>query len=144
MYDFQSGFRSGYSTDTALTFLCDKIRLNADKGFYTGVVLIDLQKAFDTVNHDILLYKLESLGLCTNAVKWFKSYLSNRKQYVNVKESNSSLLDVTCGVPQGSIRGPLLFNIYVNDMCTAVNCDLFLYADDSALIISHKIELLNY
>ena len=109
-----------------------------DKGLYTGIILLDLQKAFDTVDHKILTTKLLAIGCDSNTVKWFSCYLNNRKQFVDVNNSFSSLEPVTCGVPQGSILGPLLFTIYVNDMCTSVTCDLCLYADDSMLIVSGK------
>jgi retron-type reverse transcriptase len=104
-----------------------------DKGLYTGVVLLDIQKAFDTVDHDILQTKLCAIGANNNAVNWFSSYLSDRKQFVQVNGTLSSRESVTCGVPQGSILGPLLFTLYVNDMSNAVNCELCLYADDSML-----------
>jgi hypothetical protein len=132
IYKYQSGFRTMFSTDTALTFLTDKIRFNMDKGLYTGVVLLDLQKAFDTVDHHILQTKLCAIGANNNAVNWFSSYLSDRKQFVQVNGTLSSRESVTCGVPQGSILGPLLFTLYVNDMSNAVNCELCLYADDYA------------
>jgi len=106
-----------------------------DKGEYTGMVLIDLQKAFDTVDHTILLDKLKNMGLDDSARNWFKSYLSERQQVVDVSGTLSSQGDISCGVPQGSILGPLLFLIYVNDMELAVNCKLLLYADDSALLV---------
>ena len=138
IYEYQSGFRRSYSTDTALTYLSDRIRLNMDAGLYTGIVLIDLQKAFDTVDHNILALKLNALGLDRSAVAWFESYLSDRQQFVNVQGTKSAYGEVTCGVPQGSILGPLLFTIYVNDMSSAVTCDLLLYADDSALVVSGK------
>ena len=137
-YEFQSGFRSGFSTDTALTYLCDKIRFVMDKGQYTGVILLDLQKAFDTVDHDILLIKLKAIGLKQETVNWFASYLIGRKQFVEVKGSHSDLETVNCGVPQGSILGPLLFSVYVNDMSNSITCDLCLYADDSLLMVSGK------
>jgi hypothetical protein len=138
IYQYQSGFRSSFSTDTALTYLCDKIRFNMDKGLYTGVILLDLQKAFDTVDHVILLRKLKAIGACDSTVNWFKSYLTDRKQFVDVKGCLSTAENVTCGVPQGSILGPLLFTVYVNDMSNAVTCDLCLYADDSMLLVSGK------
>ena len=100
--------------------------------------MIDLQKAFDTVDYEILLLKLKSIGLNSESVLWFKSYLSNRMQFVEVNGERSALGSVTCGVPQGSILGPSLFLIYVNDMPSAVKCDLYLYADDSALMVSDK------
>ena len=86
----------------------------------TGMVTLDLQKAFDTVNHAILLAKMKALGITTDAVNWFQSYLSDRQQIVDVNGILSNAKDVTCGVPQGSILGPLLFFIYVNDMPGAV------------------------
>ena len=97
------------------------------------MVLIDLQKAFDTCDHSILLDKLICMGIESD---WFWSYLSHRKQCVQIAGSNSSFLDTTCGVPQGSILGPTLFLCYVNDMSVSLNCRLALYADDSALIAS--------
>ena len=90
------------------------------------------------MNHEILLLKLKSIGLNSESVLWFKSYLSNRMQFVEVNGERSALDSVTCGVPQGSILGPLLFLIYVNDMPSAVKCDLYLYAYDSALMVSDK------
>ena len=105
-------------------------------GNYTGLVLLDLQKAFDTVDHVILCKKLEAMGIAS--VDWFRSYLSNRTQLVSVNQVESDPLNVTCGVPQGSILGPLLFLCYVNDMASSVDCKLLLYADDSALIVSGK------
>ena len=98
------------------------------------MVLLDLQKAFDTVDHNILCKKLEVMGI--DFTNWFKSYLGGRKQVVVVNGTASEPGIVNCGVPQGSILGPLLFLCYVNDMAISVNCELLLYADDSALIIS--------
>ena len=101
-------------------------------------VVIDLQKAFDTVNHKILLSKLQALGLDQVAIKWFASYLEDRQQIVQIGDTHSDSCSIKCGVPQGSILGPLLFLIYVNDMRAAVSCKLLLYADDSALLTSGK------
>ena len=100
------------------------------------MVLIDLQKAFDTVNHEILLSKMESMGVAS--VSWFKSYLSQREQCVEVNGKRSDFLEVTCGIPQGSILGPQLFLLYINDLSASIDCNLSLYADDSALIFAHK------
>lgn len=102
------------------------------------MVLLDLQKAFDTVDHDILLMKLEAMGLHKSAVDWFDSYLHNRQQQVELGGTISNPAEITCGVPQGSILGPLLFLVYVNDIVSAVQCKLLLYADDSALIVADK------
>ena len=90
------------------------------------------------MDHEILLLKLKSIGLNSESVLWYKSYLSNRMQFVEVNGERSALGSVTCGVPQGSILGPLLFLIYVNDMPSEVKCDLYLYADDSALMVSDQ------
>ena len=138
LYDLQSGFRPGYSTDSCLIYMTDYIRKEMDKGNYTGMVLLDLQKAFDTVNHEILLYKLKACGMNDKSVKWFSSYLSHRKQVVDINGTFSEHNSISCGVPQGSILGPLLFTLYVNDMQSAVSCKLLLYADDSALMVSGK------
>jgi len=102
------------------------------------MILIDLQKAFDTINHDILVNKMELIGFSKKATKWFKSYLSERKFIVHIKNTSSEPGDLLCGVPQGSILGPLLFLLYVNDMPQAVECDLLHYADDTCLIFQHK------
>ena len=138
LYKYQSGFRKSYSTETALIDLSDRIKFSMDNGLYTGMVMIDLQKAFDTVNHAIMSDKLGAIGCDDGSVKWFNSYLSNRSQYIDIKGTLSDRGEVTCGIPQGSILGPLLFLIYVNDMESAVDCDLLLYADDSALLIRGK------
>ena len=106
------------------------------KGLYVGMVLIDLQKAFDTVDHEILCKKLKALGI--NSTEWFQSYLGGRNQVVEANDTLSDAGIVNCGVPQGSILGPLLFLCYINDMPMSLKCKLLLYADDSALLISGK------
>ena len=103
-----------------------------------GMIPIDLGKAFETIDHDILLQKLYAIGFSKHTVNWFQSYLSNRSFLVNLGNNFSQPASVSCGVPQGSILGPLLFLIYVNDMSQAVKCDLFLYADDTCLVCQHK------
>ena len=104
----------------------------------TGVILIDLQKAFDTIDHSILLKKMKFMGFSDNTITWFRSYLTNRLFLVNIDNIFSDPSKRSCGVPQGSILGPLLFLLYVNDMPQAVQSDLFLYADDTCLIYSNK------
>ena len=104
----------------------------------TGMTLIDLQKAFDTIDHDIILKKLSAIGFSNHTIGWFKSYLSNRLFRVNLGNCYSNPSNITCGVPQGSILGPLLFLVYVNDMPQAVKSNQFLYADDSCLIFQGK------
>ena len=138
LYKLQSGFRPSFSTGTCLTFLMDYIRSEMDFENYIGMVMIDLQKAFDTVDHSILENKLEAIGLDGNAIAWFDAYLTNRMQVTDVGGFFSDPKVVPCGVPQGSILGPLLFLIYVNDMEASVSCKLILYADDSALLVSGK------
>ena len=136
LYSHQSGFRKGHSTDTCLINLMDYIHKGISEGDYVGMVLLDLQKAFDTVDHSILCEKFKLMGV--GCVQWFKSYLSNRKQIVTVNNSQSISGIVTCGVPQGSILGPLLFLCYINDMPLSVKCKLYLYADDSTLLVQGK------
>ena len=138
IYEFQSGFRGNHSTDTCLIYLSDLLKVNISKGNYTGLLLLDLQKAFDTVDHLILCDKLKAMGV--KSVEWFYSYLTGRKQVVDINGHVSEPCNITCGVPQGSILGPLLFLCYVNDMKISVSCQLLLYADDSILIVSHKDE----
>jgi len=104
---------------------------------FTIAIFCDLQKAFDTVDHTILLKKLCSIGVRGIELHWFKNYLSNRKQFVNIDGINSVLLDILIGVPQGSILGPLLFLIYINDLPTCSNFDDSLFADDTTLNKSH-------
>ena len=138
LYKFQSRFRKNHSTDFCLSYLTDKISKGFDSGLLTGVILIDLQKAFDTIDHNILLLKMPSLGFSREVIDWYKSYLSSRKFHVNVHDKFSTSADLRCGVPQKSFLGPLLFLLYINDMPQAVDCDLFLYADDTCLLFQHK------
>lgn len=136
LYKFQSGFRGSFSTDTCLIYLQDHIKKQISSGLYTGMVLLDIQKAFDSVDHSILCKKLSAIGVGSTA--WFHSYLSQRRQIVNLDGVESDPMELICGVPQGSILGPLLFLCYVNDMPNSVNCMMFQYADDSVLIVSGK------
>ena len=102
-------------------------------------VFVDLEKAFDTVNHNILLKKLEHYVIRNIANRWFESYLSDRKQFVSLGCTYSNNLPITCGVPQGSILGPLLFIICINDMQNAINFSkVHHFADDTNLVFSHK------
>ena len=100
-------------------------------------MFIDLKKAFDTVDHELLVEKLNVYGICAAANKWLQNYLPNRKQYVVINDDCSDLLDMTCGVSQGSVLGPILFIIYINDLCNVsdvVKC--FLFADDTNIFCS--------
>ena len=136
LYDLQSGFRQAHSTESCLLYLTDLIKREVDNGKYCGMVMLDLQKAFDTVNHQILLYKLKAMGFKREALALIQSYLSDRSQMVETGGVLSEPKNITCGVPQGSIIGPLLFLLYINDMDAACSCPLFLYADDSALLVT--------
>ena len=138
LYKYQSGFRANHSTNSCLSFLTNKVQNGFEKGNLTGMILIDLQKAFDTIDHKILLNKMEFIGFSASSINWFKSYLESRTFSVQVEDSLSNPGILACGVSQGSILGPLLFLLYVNDMSQAVSCDLLLYADDSCLVFEGK------
>ena len=138
LYKYQSGFQKHHSTDTCLSYLTDKVKIGFEEGLLTGMVLIDLQKAFDTIDHSILLEKMSYLCFAGKMIAWYKSYLTNRSFIVNVGKEFSSPSKLSCGVPQGLILGPLLFLLYVNDMPQAVNSELLLYADDTCLIYMGK------
>lgn len=135
----QHGFRPKHSTTTALTLLTDQILWNMDKGLITGGIFLDLSKAFDTVDHKTLLHKLQSYGVKGSTLEWFNSYLSNRQQRTKVNNTISDSRAIAVGVPQGSILGPLLFVIYVNDLPLQVQrCKMVLYADDTAIFYAAK------
>ena len=137
IFKSQFGFRSKYSTAHALINLTEMIRSNIDKGLYSCGVFIDLQKAFDTVDHEILLSKLNHYGVRGLSNQWFRSYLTNRQQYVSISGVDSMKRPVNHGVPQGSVLGPILFLIYINDLHYALhNSQTNLFADDTCLLSS--------
>ncbi|XP_077994315.1 uncharacterized protein LOC144448040 [Glandiceps talaboti] len=137
LLDTQFGFRKKYNTKLALADLVSDISEQLDNGFITFGIFIDLKKAFDTINHDILIHKLEHYGIRGIPLHWFKNYLTNRQQYVTIDNVSSPYKHIQCGVPQGSILGPILFLIYINDIANSTNSFQFrLFADDTNLFKS--------
>ena len=134
----QYGFRANHSTSHALTDVLTSLYENVNDEKDTPLLLLDLKKAFDTVNHKTLLTKLEHYGIRGPIFDLFASFLNNRFQYVSLKNHQSNLKKINYGVPQGSVLGPLLFNIYINDISTSVSCTPRLFADDTCLIVDNK------
>lgn len=133
----QSGFRSLHSVVTCLLKGTSDWYIDIDSGKYTAMIFIDLKKAFDTVDHQILLDKMQFYGITGLAHKWFSSYLDNRKQYCRVNGTTSSIENIDIGVPQGSCLGPLLFLLYINDLPFALKkAKATMYADDTAISYS--------
>ena len=145
----QFGFRAHHSTSMAIMQVVDKINDAVEKNETTIGVYLDLSKAFDTIDHDILLHKLDYYGFRGIVLDWFRDYLSKRTQYVSYNDSKSDLKTILCGVPQGSILGPLLFILYINDITnTSTLLDFLLFADDTTILYSSsdivgKIPLVN-
>ena len=134
-YDLQFGFRQKHSTNHALLSMTQEIKETIDKGNVAVGVFVDFQKAFDTVNHKILLQKLEHYGVRGLANNWFSSYLTNRQQYVTIGKSKSDTKPTLHGVPQGSVLGPLLFLVYINDLNKCIRFSTTRhFADDTNLL----------
>ena len=135
IYDLQFGFRQQYSTSHALINITENIRKALDDGNIGCGVFVDLQKAFNTVDHQILLAKLNHYGIRGVSNDWFKSYLSNRNQYISINGYESGLAAINCGVPQGSVLGPLLFLLHINDLNQAIKIyKVHHFADDTNLL----------
>ena len=135
LFDKQYGFRPKHSTEHAALELIDRITNKMDTNEIPLNIFLDLSKAFDPIDHSILLNKLKYYGMKGPTLNVFQSYLSNRKQYTEIEDTTSTILPIQVGVPQGSILGPILFIIYVNDLPQCSNkFDFFMYADDTTLL----------
>ena len=133
-YRFQSGFRPGDSTVMQLVYVVHKIYEALEEGSEMRAVFLDISKAFDRVWHRGLIARLRSIGIEGSLLNWFVSYLSCRKQRVIIEGVHSDWCNIEAGVPQGSVLGPLLFLIYINDLPTTITCNCFIFADDCFLL----------
>uniref|UniRef100_A0A6G5AA70 Putative endonuclease/reverse transcriptase n=1 Tax=Rhipicephalus microplus TaxID=6941 RepID=A0A6G5AA70_RHIMP len=133
--NFQHGFRKGYSTVTQLVTIIHSFALNLDNNRQTDIIFLDFSKAFDSVTHDKLILKLKRIGLPEILVNWIADYLNNHEQFVAINDQRSQSLLVTSGVPQGSVLGPLLFLLYINDIVNVItpSVQIRLFADDCVL-----------
>ena len=139
LYSKQFGFQTGLSTEHAIVKLVDQIYKSFEKDHYTLGVFIDLSKAFDTVYHTILIRKLKMCGIKGINLAWFHSYLTNSIQYISITlDLETDTKNICCGIPQGSILGPLLFLLYVNDLHNSSALDPIMFADDTNLFYEHK------
>jgi retron-type reverse transcriptase len=133
----QFGFRERLGTSDAISKLSQTVINSLDQNKYCIGVFLDLAKAFDTVCHRLLLAKLNNIGIVGTALNWFRSYLSGRTQVVNINNVSSSVAGIEYGVPQGSVLGPILFNIFINDFCDLkINGCITTFADDTVILFS--------
>jgi hypothetical protein len=137
LHKHQFGFQRNLSTEHNLIQVVSFIGNALNKGNYCIGIFLDLQKAFDSCSHDILLKKLEKLGIRGTVLSWFESYLKNRMQKVDINGSLSPTLEILFGVLQGSNLGPLLFLCYINDIFNATELATFLFADDTLCLAEH-------
>ena len=141
LYEHQYGFRKKYSIEMALAHLSNKLTTGIDANNTTIGIFIDLSKAFDTINHNILLNKIEHYGIRGTPNKLIRNYLTNRKQYIIYNGTKSNQININYGVPQGSILGPLLFLLYINDLNKTSNkLNFILCADDTSIYYTNKNE----
>ena len=136
LYDLQHGFREKRSCETQLTMLVEDLARNMSSGKQTDLVLLDFSKAFDKVNHSKLLWKLHQYGIRGTALAWIRAFLGNRSQTVVLEGEESSSVPVTSGVPQGSVLGPILFLVYINDLPDELSSQVRLFADDTAVYLT--------
>ena len=136
LYDLQHGFRSKRSCETQLVMLMEDLSRNAIKGQQTDLILLDFSKAFDKVSHEKLLLKLHHCGVRGQVLRWVKAFLSNRSQTVVLESEKSSQVTVTSGVPQGSVLGPILFLVFINDFPEHIKSKVRLFADDTAVYLA--------
>ena len=141
LHPMQFGFRASHSTETANCFFVENIKSKMDKGGVVGAIFLDLKKAFDTVNHQILIHKMSYFNFSTSVIDWMRSYM----QCVRVSGETSPPLRNKLSVPQGSVLGPTLFSLYVNDLpsvCTG--CEVQMYADDTVIFFKYNFIFLIY
>ena len=136
--EHQSGFRKQFSCETAIQTVIDEWKLNISERRVVGVIFMDLKRAFETVDRELLIKKMLQYGIRGKVLEWFRSYLNNRKQRVWFNGEYSGIIKTKCGVPQGSVLGPLLFNVYINDIVDVCpeDCKIKMFADDTLVYVT--------